>query len=65
MQVVFDSYGCEQVYFVAPSADRLPAEVDVVIKAGIAHLWFITIHPFDNGNGRLTHAIIESAGAKR
>jgi hypothetical protein len=33
MQVVFDSYGCEQVYFVAPSADRLPAELDVVIKA--------------------------------
>ncbi len=33
--------------------------IDLVIKAGIAHLWFVTIHPFDDGNGRLTHAITE------
>lgn len=33
--------------------------IDLVIKAGIAHLWFVTIHPFDDGNGRLTRAITE------
>ena len=33
--------------------------MDLVIKAGIAHLWFVTIHPFDDGNGRLTRAITE------
>ena len=76
MQVVSGGYGREQVHFVAPSADRLPNELDkflswfntppneqndmdLVIKAGIAHLWFVTIHPFDDGNGRLTRAITE------
>ena len=76
MQVVSGGYGREQVHFVAPHADKLPAElskflswfntspnqqddIDLVIKAGIAHLWFLTIHPFDDGNGRLTRAITE------
>ncbi|AAZ18946.1 possible filamentation induced by cAMP protein (Fic) family protein [Psychrobacter arcticus 273-4] len=76
MQVVSGGYGREQVHFVAPSADRLPIELerfllwfntatdeqdnlDLVIKAGIAHLWFVTLHPFDDGNGRLTRAITE------
>ncbi|WP_227500777.1 Fic family protein [Psychrobacter sp. G] len=42
--------------------NTLPNEqenIDLVIKAGIAHLWFVTIHPFDDGNGRLTCAITE------
>ena len=38
--------------------------IDLVIKAGIAHLWFVTIHPFDDGNGRLTRAITERALAQ-
>lgn len=76
MQVVSGRYGREQVHFVAPSADRLPDEldkfllwfntssnkqddIDLVIKAGIAHLWFVTLHPFDDGNGRLTRALTE------
>lgn len=81
MQVVSGGYGREQVHFVAPSADRLPDElevflswfntseseqddIDLVIKAGIAHLWFVTLHPFDDGNGRLTRAITERMLAK-
>ncbi|WP_440453991.1 Fic family protein [Psychrobacter sp. ASPA161_9] len=76
MQVISGGYGREQVHFVAPSADRLPIELerfllwfntpadeqdnlDLVIKAGVAHLWFVTLHPFDDGNGRLTRAITE------
>lgn len=76
MQVVSGGYGRERVHFVAPSANRLPDEldkfllwfntssneqddIDLVIKAGIAHLWFVTLHPFDDGNGRLTRAITE------
>lgn len=76
MQVVSGGYGREQVHFVAPSADRVPDEldkfllwfntspnkqedIDLVIKAGIAHLWFVTLHPFDDGNGRLTRALTE------
>lgn len=83
MQVVSGGYGREQVHFVAPSADRLPNEldkfllrfntslnkqddIDLVIKAGIAHLWFVTLHPFGDGNGLLTRALTErNAGKKR
>ena len=80
MQVVSGGYGHEQTHFVASSADRLSDEldnlswfntlpngqenIDLVIKAGIAHLWFVTIHPFDDGNGRLTRAITERALAQ-
>jgi len=81
MQVVSGGYGREQVHFVAPSADRLPDEldkfllwfntssnkqddIDLVIKAGVAHLWFVTLHPFDDGNGRLTRALTERMLAK-
>ncbi len=39
-------------------------DIDLVIKAGIAHLWFVTIHPFDDGKGRLTRAITERMLAK-
>lgn len=70
MQVVSGPIGKERVHFEAPSADRLEIEmetflkwfdycydIDPVIKAGIAHLWFVTIHPFEDGNGRIARAI--------
>lgn len=72
MQVVSGSMGMEKVHFQAPSAVVLTDEmnqfinwfnsennIDPVIKAGIAHLWFITIHPFDDGNGRIARAITD------
>lgn len=78
MQVVSGGYGKTKVHFEAPSADRLPfeltqflnwynidqAKLDLTIKAGIAHLWFVTLHPFDDGNGRITRAITERLLAK-
>jgi Fic family protein len=70
MQVVSGPIGKEKVHFEAPGADRLEKEmetflawfagrgdIDPVIKAGIAHLWFVTIHPFEDGNGRIARAI--------
>ena len=36
-----------------------PAVVDPVLRAGIAHLWFVTIHPFEDGNGRIARAIAD------
>ncbi|MDP3394610.1 Fic family protein [Sediminibacterium sp.] len=72
MQVVSGALGKEKVHFEAPNADRLEAEMrqfidwfnedinmDPVIKAAVAHLWFITIHPFDDGNGRIARAIAD------
>ena len=72
MQVVSGAMGKEKVHFEAPAADRLVDEMnqfitwfnedlamDAVIKAAIAHLWFITIHPFDDGNGRIARAIAD------
>jgi Fic family protein len=72
MQVVFGAIGREKVHFEAPEADRLHTEMntfiawfnetggmDAVIKAAIAHLWFVTIHPFDDGNGRIARAIAD------
>lgn len=70
MQVVSGALGRERVHFEAPSADRLEKEmqvflswfnhfhdIDLVLKAGISHLWFVTIHPFEDGNGRIARAI--------
>lgn len=70
MQVVSGSAGHERVHFEAPSAERLSFEMarflewfnegpslDPVLKAGIAHLWFVTIHPFEDGNGRIARAL--------
>lgn len=70
MEVRDGVYGSERVYYVAPVADRLEKEMstflkwinhssdtDLVLKAGIAHLWFVTIHPFDDGNGRIARAL--------
>ena len=77
MRVVSGGYGREKVHFVAPNADRLSTELteflnwfnttdelDLVLKAGIAHLWFVTLHPFDDGNGRLTRALTEKLLAR-
>lgn len=70
MQVVSGPVGKEKVHFEAPAAERVDQEMDAflawlagkdntdpVIRAGIAHLWFITIHPFEDGNGRIARAI--------
>lgn len=72
MQVVSDPYGKEKVHYEAPSSRRLPAEMkaflqwfngnthyDPIIKAALAHLWFVTLHPFDDGNGRIARAITD------
>ncbi len=70
MQVVSGPIGREKVHFEAPGADLLEKEmqaflnwfgnshdIDPVLKAGIAHLWFVTLHPFEDGNGRIARAI--------
>lgn len=70
MQVVSGPIGREKVHFEAPTADKLENEmaaffewfennnqIDPVVKAGIAHLWFVTIHSFEDGNGRIARAI--------
>ena len=72
MQVVSGAMGKEKVHYQAPSPERVPAEmerfiawvnndeeVDAVLKAAIAHLWFVSIHPFDDGNGRITRALTD------
>ncbi len=72
MQVVSGPIGREKVHFEAPSADKLDHEmtaflewfqaangVDPVVKAGVAHFWFVTIHPFEDGNGRIGRAIVD------
>ena len=79
MQVISGPISRERVHFEAPAAKRLPHEmdhflawansagnpvVDPVLKAAIAHLWFVTIHPFDDGNGRIARAIADWALAR-
>jgi Fic family protein len=77
MQVVSGPMGREHVHFEAPKADRLSGEmrsfldwfegdkaIDPVLRAGLAHLWFVTIHPFDDGNGRIARAIADMALAR-
>jgi Fic family protein len=72
MQVISGPYGRERVHFEAPSANRLEKEmtiflnwfntelsIDPILKAAIAHLWFVTIHPFEDGNGRIARAIAD------
>ena len=76
MQVVSGPIGRERVHYEAPEAARLDAEMarflqwfetaaaDPVLKAGVAHFWFVTIHPFDDGNGRIARAIADLALAR-
>jgi len=72
MQVVSGPLGRERVHYEAPDAKRLDSEMmafmdwinraettDPVLRAAIAHLWFVTIHPFDDGNGRIARAIAD------
>ena len=72
MQVVSGPMGKEKVHYQAPNSDRIELEmnkflqwcendndIDLVLKAAIAHLWFVTIHPFDDGNGRIARAITD------
>jgi Fic family protein len=77
MQVVSGPMGKQRVHYEAPAAKRVPVEmrklcawfndrrpVDWVVNAALAHLWFVTIHPFDDGNGRMARAIADLALAR-
>ncbi len=77
MEVVSGPVGKEHVHYEAPPAAHLDremraflkdfnagADIDPVLKAGLAHLWFVTIHPFDDGNGRVARAIADMALAR-
>jgi Fic family protein len=77
MQVVSGPTGRERIHFQAPDASRLDDEmaglirwfngsepVEPVLKAALVHLWFVTIHPFDDGNGRIARAAAEMALAR-
>lgn len=75
MQVVSGALGKEKIHFQAPPARSLPGEMKVflkwlnqddemVIKAAVAHLWFVTLHPFEDGNGRIARAISDMLLAK-
>ncbi len=72
LQVVSGPFGRERVHFSAPPAKQVATEMDAflawfnmpptsdpVIKAALAHLWFVTIHPFEDGNGRIARAIAD------
>ncbi|MBP1631117.1 MAG: hypothetical protein H6Q15_2010 [Bacteroidetes bacterium] len=72
MQVVSGAMGKERIHYEAPKPERVEkemlyflewlngeTEVDSILKAAIAHFWFITIHPFDDGNGRIARAITD------
>ena len=72
MQVVSGAMGHEKVHYQAPSPEKVPTEMqrliqwmneeddtDGVLKAAIAHLWFVSIHPFDDGNGRIARALTD------
>jgi Fic family protein len=77
MRVVSGPVGRERIHFEAPEAERLegemaafldwfngPSPTDPVLRAGIAHFWFVTIHPFEDGNGRIARAIADMALAR-
>ena len=77
MQVISGPIGKERVHFEAPGAARIdseidaflgwfnePSDADAVLRAALAHLWFVTIHPFDDGNGRVARAIADMALAR-
>jgi len=77
LQVVSGPIGRERVYFEAPAAERLdgemtaflewferPSSLDPLLKAGVAHFWFVTVHPFEDGNGRIARATADMALAR-
>jgi Fic family protein len=77
MQVVSGPIGKQRIHYQAPAAERLPVEIsqfldwfnappaiDPVLKAALSHLWFVTVHPFDDGNGRIARAIADMALAR-
>jgi Fic family protein len=78
MQVISGPVGKEKVHYEAPAAPLLERNMstflawandrtdrtDMVLRAGLAHLWFVTIHPFDDGNGRIARAIADWALAR-
>ncbi len=72
IQVVSGALGKEKVHFEAPASQRLPYEMekyitwfntdhefDPILKAAIAHIWFLSIHPFEDGNGRIARALTD------
>lgn len=72
MKVISGNFGREKIHFEAPTTERVPYEMkrfldwlnndnslDLVLKSIIAHFWFVTIHPFDDGNGRIARAIVD------
>jgi Fic family protein len=78
MQVVSGPMGREKVHYQAPPAERVNDEmkrffswwdksrneIDGILRAGVAHLWFVTVHPFDDGNGRIARTITDMALAR-
>ena len=77
MQIVSGHTGSERVHYVAPKAERIEKEmskflnwfekdkdIDSILKAGVAHIWFESIHPFVDGNGRIGRAISDLALAR-
>ncbi len=78
MRVLSGSIEKPVVHFEAPPRDKLehelkafldwfnqpPKDLDELIRAGIAHLWLVTLHPFDDGNGRVTRAVTDRALAQ-
>ncbi|ACO48034.2 Fic family protein [Deinococcus deserti] len=76
MMVLSGPLDRQRVHFEAPAAERVPhemdrfltwfdtAQLDPVVRAAVAHLWFVTIHPFDDGNGRIARAITDLALAR-
>jgi Fic family protein len=77
MQVVSGPMGRERIHFEAPPAGQLESamsrflewfnaegQIDPVLKAAVAHFWFVTVHPFDDGNGRIARAIADMALAR-
>jgi Fic family protein len=78
MQVVSGPVGHEKVHYEAPSGERVqaemtrfldwwddpPAGMDGLVRAGVAHFWFVTVHPFEDGNGRLARALTDMALAQ-